>query len=115
VEKWDNFAFRLPAITSRHTFRSRSGSLAMLAAMRLASSLVSRSAAVRRPGSFSKTEVGERGGDAPSCGVGASCQLVPAVSALPLVDTEVGQDKNPREQETVQRRHAVEIRDADNG
>jgi hypothetical protein len=62
VEKWDNFAFRLPAITSRHTFRSRSGSLAMLAAMRLASSLVSRSAAVRRPGSFSKTEVGERGG-----------------------------------------------------
>ena len=34
MEKWDNFAFRLPAITSRHTFRSRSGSLAMLAAIR---------------------------------------------------------------------------------
>ena len=50
MEKWDNFAFRLPAITSRHTFRSRSGSLAMFTAMRRASSPVSRFAAVRRPG-----------------------------------------------------------------
>ena len=33
----DNFAFRLPAITSRHTFRSRSGCFAMLTAMRRAS------------------------------------------------------------------------------
>ena len=40
MEKWDNFAFRLPTITSRHTFRSRSGSLAMLAAMRRAFSRV---------------------------------------------------------------------------
>ena len=45
MEKWDNFAFRLPAITSRHTFRSRSGSLAMLAAILRASSRERRLAA----------------------------------------------------------------------
>jgi hypothetical protein len=45
VEKWDNFAFRLPAITSRHTFRSASGSFAMLAAIRRASSREKRLAA----------------------------------------------------------------------
>jgi len=42
VEKWDNFAFRLSSNHQPHTYRSSPGSLAMLAAMRLASSLVSR-------------------------------------------------------------------------
>jgi hypothetical protein len=60
------------------------------------------------------------GGDPPlvrvfSCGVGVSGQFAPAAFALPVVDAEVGQDKNLREQETVQRRHAVEICDALNG
>ena len=45
MEKWDNFAFRLPAITSRQTFRSASGSLAMLAAILRASSRERRLAA----------------------------------------------------------------------
>ena len=40
--------------------RSSSGRLAMLAAMRLASSRVSRFAAARPPGSFSKVDVSER-------------------------------------------------------
>jgi hypothetical protein len=50
-----------------------------------------------------------------SRGVGLSCQFAPAVPALPLEDTEVGQDKNPREQETVQSRDAVEIRSTVDG
>ena len=38
MEKWDNSRSGFPAITSPHTFHSSSGSLAMLAAMRRASS-----------------------------------------------------------------------------
>ena len=43
-----------------HGRLSSSGSLAMLAAMRRASSRVSRCAAERRPGSYSKIDVSER-------------------------------------------------------
>jgi hypothetical protein len=52
VEKWDNSRSGFPAITSPHTFHSSFGSLAMLTAMRHASSFgTARRGAtiVRRP------------------------------------------------------------------
>jgi len=47
VEKWDNSRSGFPAITSPHTFHSSSASLAMLAAMRRASSFATAPTGMR--------------------------------------------------------------------